>query len=66
MPTNISRHSNDALEKRSPKLFVFFVVQKRNYVTEKYVVGFLFAKKYAEFSDAVLHQRLFHQIILVG
>lgn len=45
---------------------VVLVIEERDHVRQQNVVGFLSSKKDAEARDAVLHQRLFDNVLRVA
>lgn len=58
--------THDAVEEGSPEVPVVLVVQEGDHVGQQDVVGLLPAEEDAEPRDAVLHQRLFDDVLRVA
>lgn len=55
-----------AVKESSTEVPVIFVVEEGDHVGEEDIVGFLPAEEHAEARDAVLHQRLFDNVLRVA
>lgn len=66
MNCEIHQLTHYAVEESPTEVPVILVVEESDHVGEEHVVGLLPAEEHAEARDAVLHQRLFDDVLWVA